>query len=103
MRWDLIQMRWPQYRLLAKRRWLSLTDAQLDEVCGLQELLAKSLQSSYGISREAAEREIDSWTSTFDDDAYGLNDEPFRAEAAKDAPAAALRRPEPRRRSDPRR
>jgi uncharacterized protein YjbJ (UPF0337 family) len=103
MRWDLIQMRWAQYRLLAKRRWLALTDAQLDEVCGLKELLTKSLQSSYGLSREAAERQIDSWTSTFDDDAYGVDDQPFDVEAAKGAPAVALRGPDPRRRSDPRR
>jgi hypothetical protein len=97
-------MRWPQYRLLAQRRWLALTEAQLDEVCGLKELLTKSLQASYGLSRDAAERQIDSWTSTFDDDAYGLNEEPFHAETAKSTPAVAtLRRPEPRRRSDPRR
>jgi hypothetical protein len=106
MRWDLIQMRWPQYRLLARRRWRELSDAQLTEMCGLKELLVQSLQASYGMSREVAECDIDSWTSTFEDDVHGLRDEAFAETAAAvtgATPAAVMRRPDPRRRSDPRR
>jgi hypothetical protein len=104
MRWDLIQMRWPQYRILARRRWRMLSDSQLDSICGLRELLAQNLQVSYGLSRETAERDIESWTSTFDEDAYGPG-EPVLGEVGKPPEhAQALRIAlEQRRRSDPRR
>lgn len=102
MNWEVIQMRWPQYRTLARRRWLALSDAQLDSICGLKELLAQNLRMSYGVSREIAEREIESWLATFDDDEHAPGEDGFGASGK--LPAQALKAAlEQRRRSDPRR
>ncbi len=102
MRWDLIQLRWAQYRIMAKRRWLALTDDQLTEICGLKDRLATSLQSTYGISREVADLEIEAWCATFDDLNTIADDHLELTEAT--LPAASLQHSlEQRRRSEPRR
>ena len=68
MRWNLIERRWMQLRPKAKRRWLELTEAQLEVINGNRDLLAESLQESYGLARDAADQEIDDWCMTFAED-----------------------------------
>jgi uncharacterized protein YjbJ (UPF0337 family) len=103
MRWDEIQTRWVEYRPLAKRRWLALSDDQLETIDGRQEQLAVSLQASYGVTREVADREIEAWCTTFDDAAHSLYD--YNIEVTSDA--LSLPKPtqaqETRRRINPRR
>lgn len=69
MRWEEIETRWLRYRPLAKRRWLALSDQQLDAINGRRELLCEILQERYGVSRDIADLEIDTWCTTFDDEA----------------------------------
>jgi uncharacterized protein YjbJ (UPF0337 family) len=68
MRWNHIQRSWMQLRPKAKRHWVELTEAQLDVINGNRELLADSLQASYGLPRDAADEEIDKWCMTFGDE-----------------------------------
>lgn len=103
MRWDEIQTRWVEYRPLAKRRWLALSDDQLETIGGRQEQLAVSLQASYGVTREVADREIEAWCTTFDDEAHGLDDYNFEVTSAPLAPPKAAHTQETRRRTNPRR
>jgi uncharacterized protein YjbJ (UPF0337 family) len=103
MRWDEIQTRWVEYRPLAKRRWLALSDDQLETIGGRQDQLAVSLQASYGVTREVADREIEAWCTTFDDAAHGLYDYNFEVTSAALAPQKPPLAQETRRRTHPRR
>jgi hypothetical protein len=96
MNWEEIEARWSQYRPLARRRWLALSDAQFDLINGRRQLLAENLQVSYGVTRETAELEIDRWSATFDNEER----ESKRSKSAvADAPSSA--RAPLRRRTNP--
>jgi len=104
MRWQEIEVHWLEYRPLAKRRWLALSDQQLDAINGRRELLSQTLQTRYGVSRDTAELEIDTWCTTFDDEER----ESRRHEAAIVAGSSSAMRAPPessdkRRRTHPRR
>lgn len=103
MKWDEIKIHWLEYRPLAKRRWLALSDEQLEVINGQRQLLSQSLQATYGVSRDIAELQIDTWATTFDDEEH----ESRRYESAVADSARArkppLESPELRRRTNPRR
>jgi uncharacterized protein YjbJ (UPF0337 family) len=61
MNWDQIQGNWKQFKGEVKSYWGKLTDDQLDVVAGRREYLAGSIQEAYGITKEAAERQLDTW------------------------------------------
>jgi uncharacterized protein YjbJ (UPF0337 family) len=102
MKWDRIEVRWLEYRPFAKRRWLALSDAQLEVINGRRDLLADSLQKSYGLTRDTAELEIEDWCTTFDDDAQESNAHALGAGASL-ATQPKPDSPDLRRRTPPRR
>ena len=59
--WRRIESNWTQFVGTAKSKWDKLTDAQLALTAGRREALAGSIQEAYGITREAAQRQIDQW------------------------------------------
>jgi uncharacterized protein YjbJ (UPF0337 family) len=61
MNWDRIEGNWKQFRGEVKSCWGKITDDQLDMVAGRREYLAGSIQAAYGITKEAAERQLDTW------------------------------------------
>ena len=61
MDWELIQADWPHYSALAGQRWARLTAADLDIIAGRRELLAAHIQQTYGISKNAAQMQLESW------------------------------------------
>ena len=61
MNWDQIQGNWKQFRGEVKACWGKLTDDQLDVIAGRREYLAGSIQETYGVTREAAERQLATW------------------------------------------
>jgi uncharacterized protein YjbJ (UPF0337 family) len=58
MNWQLAQASWQQFKGTVKARWLKLTDEQLEAISGNRAQLLEKLQTSYGISRSDAEREL---------------------------------------------
>lgn len=68
MRWETIEVQWPDYRVRAKRHWVELSEEQLDSIRGKRELLADSLQESYGLPRDLADEQIRDWCTTFGED-----------------------------------
>ena len=103
MKWDEIKIRWLEYRPLAKRHWLALSDEQLDAIDGQRQLLSQSLQASYGVSHDIAELQIDTWATTFDDEEHeSRRHEPAVGDLAR-ARKPPLESPELRRRTNPRR
>ena len=59
--WQRIEAHWEQFVSAAKAKWDKLTDDQLERVAGRREQLAGCVQEAYGITREAAQRQIDQW------------------------------------------
>jgi hypothetical protein len=61
MDWARIQADWQYYSALAAKRWARLTAADLETIAGRRDLLAAHIQHTYGISRNAAQMQLESW------------------------------------------
>ena len=72
MNWDRIEGNWKQFKGTVKQQWGKLTDDQLDAISGKRDLLAGKIQESYGITKDEAEKQIDTFAENYgdyDDDA----------------------------------
>jgi len=56
---DQLEGRWEQLKGQARERWGQLSHDDLERVKGRYQTLAGAIQETYGITREAAEKEID--------------------------------------------
>jgi uncharacterized protein YjbJ (UPF0337 family) len=61
MSWERIEGDWKAFRGRVRTRWDKLTEDDLETVAGQKDELAARIQARYGIEREIAHREIDSW------------------------------------------
>ena len=61
---DQVKGKWKQFKGAAKQKWGRLTDDELDMVEGDAERLAGIVQERYGIQKEAARKDVESWYST---------------------------------------
>ena len=61
MDWTRIQADWQHYKSLVRQRWMKLSAADLDLIAGRRELLAAHIQQTYGISKGAAQMQLESW------------------------------------------
>jgi uncharacterized protein YjbJ (UPF0337 family) len=61
MNWDQIEARWEQFRGKALTQWGRLNHSDVDVVAGKRTELAGRIQIRYGVAREDAENQIDSW------------------------------------------
>ena len=68
MHWNRIEGNWKQFTANIKQQWSRLTDAHLDAIAGKREHLAAKIQEMYGISRDAAEKQIAGWQSRVKDE-----------------------------------
>jgi uncharacterized protein YjbJ (UPF0337 family) len=68
MNWDEIKGSWREQKGRLKEKWGELTNDDLDVIEGKRDQLLGILQSRYGRTKDAAEREIrefeDTWRST---------------------------------------
>lgn len=64
MNWDQVQGKWKQLRGSVRQEWGKLTDDDLEVVAGQKDKLVGRLQERYGISKEAAENQVDAWSRT---------------------------------------
>jgi uncharacterized protein YjbJ (UPF0337 family) len=62
MNTDTLEGDWKQLKGKAKTMWGKLTDDDLDVVAGKRDLLSGKIQKAYGISRDEAEKQIDTWS-----------------------------------------
>lgn len=63
MNWDQIAGGWKQLKGKAKVQWGKITDDEWDVAEGRRDQLVGLVQSKYGKSKEAAEKEVDDWVS----------------------------------------
>ena len=79
MDWDRIESNWKQLRGNVKAQWGKITEDQLDGIAGRREQLAGRIQSAYGVTADAASRQLDVWQKSLKDD--------YPPKAADDEPA----------------
>lgn len=61
MNWDVIKGNWKQMTGAIKSQWGELTDDEIDQLDGERERLAGLIQERYGMAKDQAEEEIDSF------------------------------------------
>jgi uncharacterized protein YjbJ (UPF0337 family) len=61
MNWDMIEGKWKQLKGAIKERWGKLTDSDFEVIAGKKDQLIGKIQERYGVSREEAERQVNSW------------------------------------------
>ena len=66
MNWDQVEGKWKQVKGAVKTRWGKLTDDDLDVISGKKDQLVGRIQERYGIKKEEAQREVDEWNRTLD-------------------------------------
>jgi uncharacterized protein YjbJ (UPF0337 family) len=61
MNWDRIEGNWKQFRGKVLQQWGKLTNDDLDLVEGRRVQLVGRIQERYGIAKDDAERQVDTW------------------------------------------
>ncbi len=64
MNWDQIEGNWKEIKGKIREKWGKLTDNDLTVIAGKKDQLAGVLQQRYGLAKEDAEAELDSFVST---------------------------------------
>jgi uncharacterized protein YjbJ (UPF0337 family) len=73
MNWDRIEGNWKQFSGKVRQQWGKLTDDDLDTIGGKREELSGRIQRAYGVSKDEADRQIESFAGGLDS---GRSDEP---------------------------
>ena len=63
MNWDRIEGNWKQFKGNVKQQWGKLTDDQLDVIAGKRDHLVGKIQETYGLTKEATEKQVSDWQS----------------------------------------
>ncbi|GAB4364027.1 MAG: CsbD family protein [Methylohalobius sp. ZOD2] len=63
MNWEQIKGNWNQFKGEAKKNWADLTDDDLDRIEGQRDKFIGVLQERYGIAKDEAEKQVDSFFS----------------------------------------
>lgn len=56
---EIFKGKWKEIKGDVRRRWGKLTDNEVEEIAGTEEMLIGLLQKSYGYAREEAERDYE--------------------------------------------
>lgn len=59
--WEKIKGSWTDTKGVVKEQWGKLTDDDLLEIEGRRDQLIGKIQARYGVSREEAERQVQTW------------------------------------------
>jgi uncharacterized protein YjbJ (UPF0337 family) len=63
MNWDRIEGNWKQLTGKVKEQWGKLTEDDLTVIGGKQDQLVGRIQERYGIAKDEAERQVNSWVN----------------------------------------
>jgi uncharacterized protein YjbJ (UPF0337 family) len=61
MNWERIEGNWKKVKGTVREQWGRLSDEHLERIGGKRDQLVGSIQESYGIAREEAERQVMAW------------------------------------------
>ena len=63
MNWDQIKGSWKQISGKFKEKWGKLTDDDLITLAGKRDQLVGKIQTSYGVAKDEAEKQLNDWES----------------------------------------
>ena len=63
MNWDRIEGNWKQLTGKVKEQWGKLTENDLKVIGGKQDQRVGRIQERYGIAKDEAERQVNSWVN----------------------------------------
>jgi len=69
MNWDRVEGQWKQFSGKAREKWAKLTDSDLEVIKGKRDQLVGKVQERYGIAKDAAQKQVDEFADTLDDQA----------------------------------
>jgi uncharacterized protein YjbJ (UPF0337 family) len=58
---DTLKGQWTQLKGAVREQWGKLTNDDVDQIQGKGEQLVGKIQERYGIARDEAQRQVDSW------------------------------------------
>jgi len=61
MNWDRVEGNWKTFKGQVQRKWGKLTDDDVNVIEGKRSELSGRLQQRYGVAKDEAERQIDTW------------------------------------------
>jgi uncharacterized protein YjbJ (UPF0337 family) len=61
MNWDQVSGQWQQFTGEVKSKWAKLTDDDVKAVGGKRDVLIGKLQQHYGVLKDEAEKQVDTW------------------------------------------
>jgi uncharacterized protein YjbJ (UPF0337 family) len=61
MNWDRIEGNWKQMKGKAREQFGKLTDSDFELIAGKRDQLVGRIQERYGISKDEAQKQADSW------------------------------------------
>ena len=61
MDWDQIERNWKQAQQKIKRKWVRLTDADLNTIKGRRDRLEDTIHERYGFAADHIRKEVDDW------------------------------------------
>jgi len=70
MNWDRIEGNWKQLKGKVKEHWGDLTDDHIDVIAGKRDLLVGKVQEQYGISKDEAEAQAESFGNEIRDEDF---------------------------------
>jgi uncharacterized protein YjbJ (UPF0337 family) len=62
MNQDTLKGQWTQLKGQVREQWGKLTNDDLEQIQGRSEQLVGRIQERYGVARDEAERQVDTWT-----------------------------------------
>lgn len=63
---DVLAGSWKKLKGKVKENWGKLTNDELDEIAGREEQLLGAIQRHYGLAKEDAKKQVDSWLETLE-------------------------------------
>ncbi|EJW11513.1 CsbD family protein [Rhodovulum sp. PH10] len=66
LNWDQISGNWKQFSGKAQQQWGKLTNDDLTVAAGRRQELVGRIQERYGVTKEEADRQVDSWLNSLD-------------------------------------
>ena len=67
MNWNIIEGKWKEMAGAVREKWGDLTDDEIQQIAGKKDRLEGVLQQKYGMTQEAASKQIDEWANTVKD------------------------------------
>ncbi len=64
MNWDQVEGTWKQYKGQIREKWGELTDDDIHVIAGRRDELIGKIQERYGVAKEKAAKEVDSFVKT---------------------------------------